>query len=193
MHDNKQKLSTLTVSLHWIVAATIFFLWPLGYYMATVRAYKFWPLHQSTGTVLFVVILIRLIWRFRNGWPLPVSVYSRAEQLLAKTVHWTLAVAMVVMPLSGLVSGYMGGYDITVFGWTLIPDVPNHAIVAADAIHKLKVIPRSEAMHDFLQQVHIVCAWILAGAVVLHVSGALKHHLVDKDGTLRRMLGARMA
>jgi cytochrome b561 len=193
MLDSKQKFSHATVSLHWLVAATIFFLWPLGYYMATVRAYKFWPLHQSTGTVLFVVILIRLIWRFRNGWPQPVSVYSRAEQLLAKTVHWTLALAMVVMPLSGLLSGYAGGYDVTVFGWQIIPDVPNHAIVAADAIHKLKVIPRSEAMHDFLQQVHIVFAWILAGAVALHVAGALKHHLVDRDGTLRRMLGARVA
>jgi len=192
MYDSKQKLSPVTVALHWIVAAMVLFLWPLGYFMATVRAYNFWPLHQSTGTVLFVVILIRLFWRFKNGWPQPVSVYSRFEQVLARTVHWTLVVALVAMPLSGLVSGYMGGYDITVFGWTLIPDVPNHAIVPADAIHKLKVIPRNNAMHDFLQQVHIFFAWVLVGAVALHVAGALKHHLIDKDGTLRRMLGAKV-
>jgi cytochrome b561 len=193
MYDSKQKLSGATVSLHWVVAATVFGLWPLGYYMAHTRTYALWPLHQSTGDVLFVVILLRLIWRFKNGWPQPVSVYSRFEQILAKTVHWTLVVALVVMPLSGLVSTYAGGYDITVFGWQIIPDVPNHAIVPANAIHKLKVIPRSEALHDFLQQVHIVFAWILAGAVALHITGALKHHLVDKDGTLRRMLGARVA
>jgi cytochrome b561 len=80
-----------------------------------------------------------------------------------------------------------------VFGWTLIHDVPNHAIVPAGAIHKLRVIPRNEWLHDFLQHVHIVVAWILAGAIALHVGGALKHHLIDKDGTLRRMLGARLA
>jgi cytochrome b561 len=177
MRDSKQKFSTATVGLHWLVAIVIFGLWPLGFYMARTRTYSLWPLHQSTGTVLLVVILIRLAWRFQNGWPQPVSVYSRMEQVLARTVHWTLVVSLLVMPLTGLISGYAGGYDI----------------VAADAIHKLKVNPRSEALHDFLQVVHIYVSRILAAAVLLHVAGALKHHLVDKDGTLRRMLGARVA
>lgn len=192
MYDSKQKLSATTVSLHWIVALTIFGQWPLGYVMADTRNYALWPIHQSIGYVLFLVILARVIWRFKNGWPTPVGVYSRAEQILAKIVHWTLVVALLVMPLSGIVSTYAGGYDITVFGWQIIPDIPNHAIVPAGAIHKLKVIPRNEGMHDFLQRVHIVFAWILAGAVALHIAGALKHHLVDRDGTLRRMLGARV-
>lgn len=192
MRDSKQKFSTATVVLHWIVAITLFGLWPLGFYMARTRSYSLWPLHQSTGTVLLVVILIRLAWRISNGWPQPVSVYSRVEQVLAKAVHWTLVVALVVMPLTGLISGYAGGYDITVFGWQILPDNPNHAIVAADAIHKLRVNPRSEALHDFLQVVHIVVSRILAAAILLHIAGALKHHLIDKDGTLRRMLGARV-
>ncbi|SRR5258706_9569287 len=192
MYDSKQKLSATTVSLHWIIALAIFGTWPLGLYMATTRNYALWPWHQSIGYVLFPIILVRLIWRFRNGWPQPVSIYSRVEQILAKLVHWALLIALLVMPMTGIVSTYAGGYDITVFGLTLIPDVPNHAIVAADAIHKLKVTPRNEWLHDFLQQVHIVVAWILAAAVVLHVTGALKHHLIDKDGTLRRMLGAKV-
>jgi cytochrome b561 len=192
MRDSRQQLSTATVGLHWLVAIAIFGLWPLGFYMARTRTYSLWPLHQSSGTVLLIVILIRLAWRFQNGWPQPVSVYSRVEQVLARTVHWTLVVALVVLPLTGLISGYAGGYDITVFGWQILADNPNNAIVAADAIHKLKVNPRSEALHDFLQLVHIVMSRILAAAVLLHIAGALKHHLVDKDGTLRRMLGARM-
>jgi cytochrome b561 len=190
VYDSKQKLSPATVGLHWIIALTLFAQWPLGLYMATTRKYSLWPVHQSIGYVLFLVILARVIWRLKNGWPTPVSEYSRIEQVLAKTVHWTLIVSLLVMPLSGILSTYAGGYDITVFGWQIIPDVPNHAIVPAGAIHKLKVIPRNEAMHDFLQKVHIVFAWILAGAFALHVAGALKHHLVDRDGTLRRMLGA---
>lgn len=192
MYDSKQKLSNTTVALHWIIGLTIIGMWALGYYMATTRTYSLWPVHKSTGTVIFLLILVRVFWRIKNGWPQPVSVYSRVEQNLAKMVHWTLIVAMVVMPLSGLVSSYAGGYDMTVFGWQILPDNPNHAIVPADAIHKLKVSPRSEALHDFLGQVHVIFAWILAGAVMLHVTGALKHHLVDKDGTLRRMFGARV-
>jgi cytochrome b561 len=193
MYDTKQKLSTATISLHWVIALTIFAQWPLGLYMATTRKYSLWPVHQSIGYVLFLVILLRVLWRLKNGWPQPVSVYSRAEQILARTVHWTLVVSLIVMPLSGIVSTYAGGYDITVFGWQIIPDVPNHAVVPPGAIHKLKVIPRNEPLHDFLQRVHIIFAWILAGAFALHVAGALKHHLVDRDGTLRRMLGARVS
>jgi len=193
MRDTKQKLSTATIALHWVVAVTIFGLWPLGYYMARTRTYSLWPWHQSTGDVLFLIIVARLLWRYRNGWPEPIRTYPRPERVLARLVHWTLVVALVTMPLTGIVSTYAGGYDITVFGWQIIPDVPNHAHVAANAIHKLRVTPRNEALHDFLQRVHVVFAWVLAGAVALHVAGALKHHLIDKDGTLRRMLGARVA
>lgn len=192
MYDSLQKLSPTTVSLHWIIALTILGQWPLGFVMANTRNYSLWPVHQSIGYVLFLVILVRVIWRLRNGWPEPVSLYSRWQQILAKTVHWTLVVALLVMPLSGILSTYAGGYDITVFGWQLIPDVPNHAAVPVGAIHKLKVIPRNGALHDDLQNLHILFAWIMAGAFVLHVTGALKHHLVDHDGTLRRMLGARI-
>ncbi len=192
MNDSKQKLSTTTVSLHWIVGLTIIGMLILGFYMATTRTYSLWPVHKSTGTVLFVFILARVVWRIKNGWPQPVSVYSRVEQNLAKLVHWTLIIAMVVMPLSGLVSSYAGGYDMTVFGWQILPDNPNNAVVPAGAIHKDKVIPRNEALHDFLGEVHSAGGWILAAAVLLHIAGALKHHLVDKDGTLRRMLGARV-
>lgn len=193
MMDTRQKFSSATVGLHWIVALTVFFLWPLGYYMARTRTYALWPVHQSTGTVLLAVVLVRVAWRYRNGWPQPVGSYSQFERVLARVVHWTLIVSLLAMPLTGLISGYAGGYDITVFGWQILPDNPNHAIVAADAIHKAKVNPRSEWLHDFLQQVHIVLSRVLAAAVLLHVAGALKHHLIDRDGTLRRMLGARLA
>lgn len=193
MRDTKQKLSPMTVNLHWLVALTIFGLWPLGYYMARVRNYGLWPWHQSIGTLLLLVVLVRVSWRYANGWPQPVEIYSRPERMLAKTVHWTLLLCLLIMPITGLVSGYAGGYDITVFGWTLIPDNPNHAIVPADAIHKLRVNPRSEVWHDDLQVVHRVVSKVLLAAIALHIAGALKHHLIDKDGTLRRMLGARLA
>jgi cytochrome b561 len=193
MNDSRQQLSRTTLGLHWIVALAVIGMLALGFYMATTRTYSLWPVHKSTGTVLFIVVLVRVVWRIRNGWPQPVSVYSRVEQGLAKVVHWTLLIATVVMPLSGLVSSYAGGYDMTVFGWQILPDNPNNALVGADAIHKDKVNPRNQDLHDFLGQVHQVVAWILAAAVALHITGAFKHHLADRDGTLRRMLGARVA
>lgn len=192
MYDTRQQLSATTRWLHWSIALSILGQWPLGYVMAKSRNYSLWPIHQSIGYVLLLVVLARVAWRITNGWPVPVSRYSRTEQLLAKLVHWTLLIALLVMVLSGIVSTYAGGYDITVFGFTLIPDVPNHAVLPPGAIHKLRVIPRSQPLHDELQRLHILFAWILAGALSLHVAGALKHHFLDRDGTLRRMLGARV-
>jgi cytochrome b561 len=190
--DSRQRLSAPTVVLHWSIAVTVVGLWSLGHYMASTRSYGLWPLHISTGTVLFVFVIVRVVWRIANGWPKPVAVYARGEQVLARIVHWTLLLSLLLLPISGLVSSYAGGYDLTVFGWQLIPDNPNHAIVAADAIHKLRVTPRNEALHDGLQVVHRMVGWVLAAAFVLHVAGALKHQLIYKDGTLRRMLGARV-
>jgi cytochrome b561 len=185
MNDSRQKLSTMTVSLHWIISATVIFMLVLGFYMATTRTYSLWDLHKSTGIAIFAVVVIRLLWRIRNGWPQPVSVYSRVEQSLAKIVHWVMIVATVIMPLSGMVSAFVGGHDLTLYGWELLADNP-------DPSGKLRVLPRNEALHEFLGEVHTTVAWILAAAVLLHIAGALKHHLVDKDGTLRRMLGARV-
>ena len=139
VRDNREQLSRATTTLHWIIAVTVIFMLLLGFYMATTRTYSLWPLHKSTGTVLFLVVLARVAWRIRNGWPQPVSVYSSIEQRMAKLVHWTLLLATVILPLSGLVSSYAGGYDTTVFGWQLLPDNPNHAIVGADAIHRDKI------------------------------------------------------
>jgi len=69
---------------------------------------------------------------------------------VARTIHWALVITLVVMPVSVVVSTYAGGSDITVFGWQIIPNVTNHAVVSFSAIHKLKVIPRNEALHDCL-------------------------------------------
>ena len=193
MSEQRQRLSRATVGLHWVVAVTVVGMLVLGFYMATTRTYSLWPLHKSTGTVLLGVVLVRLAWRIRNGWPQPVGTYSRAERWLAKCVHVTLLAATLVLPLSGLVSSHAGGYDTTVFGWQILPDNPNHAVVGADAIHKDKVNPRNAALHDVLGEVHQTVAWVLTVAVALHLAGALKHHLVDRDGTLRRMLGATIS
>lgn len=180
------------MALHWIVGIAVIGTWLIGYYMASTRTRSLWPWHKSVGMVLLALILVRVAWRLRNGWLQPVSVYSQIEQRLAKLVHWTLLTAIVVMPLSGIVSSYAGGFEISVFGWQIIPENVNHAVINLSPTGRVRVTPRSEALHDFFGAMHTVVAWVLTAAVLLHVTGALKHHLVDKDGTLRRMLGANV-
>lgn len=192
MNDSRHKLSRTTVALHWIVGIAIIGTWAVGYYMSSTRTRSLWPWHKSVGIVLLAFIVVRVALRIRNGWLQPVGAYSRIEQRLAKVVHWALVVAMLVMPLSGMVSSYAGGFDISVFGWTVIPENRPSTAVDPGSTRRPKVIPRSPALHDFLGELHTVVAWFLAAGVLLHVVGALKHHFVDKDGTMRRMLGARV-
>ena len=192
--DTREQFAKTTIALHWIVGLTVIFMVVLGFYMATVRAYPLWPLHKSLGSVVLVFVLLRSLWRLRSGWPQPVSVYSKFEQRLSRVVHWTLLVATVVMPITGIISGIAGGYAWVIFGWRLTPDNVNPATAnLAGGIHKDHVLPRNAELHDGLGVVHQTFAYILAACIVLHIAGALKHHLIDKDGTLRRICGARIA
>ncbi len=185
MSDSRQKLSSLTVTLHWIVGLTVIGMLALGFYMATTRTRSLWDLHKSIGILIFVVILVRVVWRIRNGWPQPLGMYQRIERNLAQLVHWTLIIGTVVMPISGMVSSLAGGNELSVFGLQLIADNP-------DPSGKLRVLPYSKFMHEFVQDIHATVGWVLVVAITLHVSGALKHHFLDRDGTLRRMLGAKV-
>jgi cytochrome b561 len=186
VNDSRQKLSTVTVSLHWLVAITAVGMLVLGFYMATTRTRSLWDVHKSIGVLIFLVILVRVAWRIRNGWPQPVGVYQRIERNLARFVQWTLIICTVIMPISGMVSSVAGGNDLTVFGLQFIADNP-------DPSGKLRVLPYSKFMHEFVQDIHSLVAWVLALAITLHAAGALKHHFHDRDGTLQRMIGAKVS
>ncbi len=181
--DSRQKLSPVTVTLHWIISSVVIGMLVIGFYMAATRTRSLWDVHKSVGILIFLVIMVRVLWRIRIGWPQAVGVYQPFERNLARFVHWTLIVCSLLMPISGMVSSVAGGNDLSVFGLELIADNP-------DPAGKLRVLPHSSFVHDFVQNIHAVGGWVFAVAITLHLAGALKHHFVDRDGTLRRMLGA---
>jgi cytochrome b561 len=76
----------------------------------------------------------------------------------------------------------LGGHGVAVFGIEVVARNPDPADPSSALAH-------NEAMASFFHFVHHWVGYLLIGALALHVSGALKHHLIDKDGTLRRMLG----
>lgn len=183
--DTKEKLSPITISLHWIVALTIIALLGIGIYMANAHVYSLYPIHKSVGVCIFAVILLRVIWRIKNGWPEPVSEYKKIEQLGSKIAHYVLLIGSVIIPLSGMMMSGLGGHGIKVFGLELMarnPD-PNNA---------QEVIPINGALAELGSVLHEYVSYIIIAALVLHIAGAFKHHIIDKDGTLIRMLGAKI-
>ena len=121
-----------------------------------------------------------------NGWPVPAGDHQRWEHLLARAIHWLLIIGTVLMPISGFLMSSLGGHGVAVFGFELVPPNP-------DPANPDKVVAHNEMLAGLSHQVHGAAGVTMIVALLLHVAGALKHHVIDKDGTLRRMLGARIS
>lgn len=179
--DTQQTLSPLTITLHWVIALTLIALMGIGFYMSMFEFYPLYDWHKSFGVLIFAVILLRVWWRIKNGWPVPVHAYPKLEHRLAQVTHWVLIVGTVLMPVSGMMYSGLGGYGIKVFGWAMVPGNKNPATGETEPFHA--------GLSSLGQVTHEWLGYVLAGAIILHIVGALKHHLIDKDRTLLRMLG----
>ena len=167
----------ISILLHWGIALTVFALLILGlwmvelnYYSPWYKAAPFW--HKSIGITLAAVLIIRLIWRLGNPVPRSPAGHRRWEIGLAHLVHALLYLLLLAIVVSGYLISTAKGQGISVFGWfelpALISDLPQQADIAGKA--------------------HYWLAMILLGCIALHALGALKHHFIDRDSTLRRML-----
>lgn len=183
MLDTKEKFSHLTVSLHWLVGVTIIALLAVGIYMEENEADALYLIHKSIGVLIFIAVLWRVIWRVRNGWPKPAGNYKKVERVLSKITHWILIIGTVLMPVSGMLMSGAGGHGFGIFGLELVAMNP-------DPLNPEEMIPLNQSLAELGHILHGAGGNLMILAILLHILGAFKHHLVDKDGTLRRMLGA---
>lgn len=166
---------------HWIVSIAYLGMLVVGFTLANVELARetrgmVMGLHKATGTLLLFVVLWRVIWRLRQGFPAPVDGVAAWQVTASRLVHWGLLLAIIVMPLSGASRSLLGGRPIDFYGLFLIP--PFGTI---------------EGFSDVAGLVHTVTAYSLAILITLHVAAALKHHFADRDATLQRMLTGKAA
>lgn len=185
MRDSHNQFSKTTVVLHWVVGITMIALLGVGLYMAENEVYSLYPIHKSVGTLIFVVVLYRAIWRMMNGWPTEIGKQPTLQRLVAKLTHWMLLLGTLIMPISGAAMSIAGGHGLAVFGFNLVSRNINPA-------NPEKTMPLNESIAGFAHETHEVIGILLIAVVALHVIGALKHHFMDKDGTLSRMLGGKI-
>ncbi len=180
--DTQNQLSPITRALHWLVALMIISLLAVGFYMATFEVWALYPIHKAFGVIALLIILPRVVWRLKNGWPIPVRDYPTWEHKLAVATHWVLILGTVIMPISGFIFSGASGHGVDVFGLVLAPMNP-------DPSHPGEVIAFNETVADAGNELHEIVGYVMAMAIALHIAGALKHHIFDKDRTLLRMLG----
>jgi len=174
-HNTMRGYGWIAIALHWLVAAVVIGLFVLGWWMVDLTYYDAWynrapAIHKAVGILLFVVLVGRLVWRWLNPMPRPLG--RPLERRLAILVHRAFYALLFATMIAGYLISTADGSAVEVFGWFAVPatvsDLPGQADVAG-------------AIHRWL-------AWTVVGLTVLHAAAAFKHQLVDRDGTLLRML-----
>ena len=165
----------ISISLHWLVALTVIGLFALGLWMVELGYYDPWyrrapDLHKSIGILLFLTMLLRLVWRTSN--PQPLSEGTPLEKKLAHKVHGLLYILLFSLMISGYLISTADGRAIDVFNLFSVP----------------AIISGLENQEDIAGLVHQILGYSLIALVVLHALAALKHHFIDRDQTLKRML-----
>lgn len=166
----------LSILLHWLNAIVIFGLFGLGLFMVELDYYDDWyhkstHWHESIGMLFFMVLVFRFVWRQINIKPEPLS-NSPLQRRIAKLAHLALYVLMFLIPISGYLITTADGHDIAVFDWFKIPSITGN-------IDNLETL--SGTIHYWLSVAIIALS-------VGHLGAAFKHHFIDKDNTLKRML-----
>ncbi len=166
----------VSISIHWLMALAIFGMFGLGVWMVELDYYDAWYhrapwVHKSIGMLLLFLLVFRLGWRIAN--PVPEILGQWWEKLLALWVHRGHYLFMFAVIISGYLISTALGRGIDVFGWFEVP-----ALLEAD-----------KGRESTAGLVHMLLTWSFMGYIAMHVAAALKHHLIDKDITLLRMLG----
>lgn len=160
---------------HWTMAAGLLGLCAFGFWMSDLprgpTMFKAYALHKSFGLTLLTLALARLAWRAVDRRPLNLAAPGW-QKLAALGTHVALYGLMLAVPLAGWAYNSAANFPLQWFGLINLP----------------ALVPASPELKELFHEVHELGALALLALVALHVAAAWKHHLVDKDTTLRRML-----
>lgn len=176
LQDTPARYGAVSVFNHWLGAALIVALLAIGLYfedMPRGDEKLYWlRLHISIGALALLPLAFRVFWRARSTSPAPLPQPPRMQRL-ASALHVILLAAIGVLLLTGPLAVWSGGRAINVFGWFAIAS------------------PMGEmpALHKALETVHAIAAKVLLFSFAAHALAALKHAVVNRDGTLWRIFG----
>ena len=179
-----QRYGDVAVIFHWLIAFLIIGLLAVGKYMTSLEPddpvrFQLTQWHKSFGlTVLFLSVL-RLLWRFTHRPPADLASIPSWQQSIAGIAHTLLYLLLFALPITGWIMSSASplNIDTVLFNVITIPhlppfdQLPNKAQIA-------------EAFHEY----HELASHILIAILLAHIGAALKHHIIDKDVTLVRML-----
>jgi cytochrome b561 len=176
VRNTTRSWGSVSKALHWIIVLLIINQWvigmradalPLGLAKLQVLAW-----HKSFGITILALAVVRLVWRWMNPVPDLTSETRPWERALAKISHLLLYALIFALPLSGWLMSSAKNFPVSWFNLLQLPDL----------------VAPNEALFEQLRSLHHTLFAVLVAVAVVHAAGALKHHFVDRNDVLRRML-----
>ena len=182
--NTAERYGVVSQALHWLIVALIITQYTLAklaesaghdravHPAAALQQLALLARHKSVGLTILALTLLRLLWRWHSGPPPLPATMPRWQVIFARATHYAFYALLLLLPMSGLVMSAASNYPVSYFGLFTIPNV-----VAPD-----------EALKEIMKERHEMLFDILMIVVAVHIVAALKHHFVDRDDVLRRML-----
>ena len=175
------RYTRVAIALHWAIAVTIIALMAFGVLMTKEwmpQRFAIYQWHKSFGITVLVLSVLRLGWRLAHPPPALPEGMKRWEISAAKLTHVGFYALMIGMPLLGwaMTSASRLPIENQLFYLIPLPDLPG--------------VPVGDVVEGRFKRAHEIGGYIIFALLILHVGGALKHHFVEKDGVLARMIPA---
>ncbi|MFQ5519733.1 MAG: cytochrome b [Mariprofundus sp.] len=166
----------VSIAMHWLMALVIFAMFGLGLWMVELNYYDSWYhdapyIHKAVGMLLLFALIFRLIWRLTNTRPKLMG--AAWEQFIALLVHRSHYLLLFGITITGYLIPTAEGVGIDVFGLFSVP----------------ASVSFTKEQADLIGIIHLYVAWAVIALAAAHAGAALKHHFIDNDNTLLRMLG----
>ena len=175
LKNTDNQFGIVAIILHWVMAILLIGMLALGLYMAglpiSLEKLKLYGWHKEYGMLVLMLVVLRLAWRLATISP-SLDGLPLFERVGARAVHGAFYFFMFAMPMTGWLITSAAGLSVSFFGLFIIPTIiaPNHDQLA------------------LLGEIHTWLGYGLIATIILHVAAACKHHFIDKDDILRRML-----
>lgn len=180
LKNNEQGFGLVSKLLHWGLALIIVLLIAVGLYMTGLEKedparLQIYGMHKAFGALVLLLTVVRISWLIYSRPPVLPAVLQVWEQKLSLLAKGLLYLLSLAVPSSGYVMSNAAGYSVSLFG---LCDLP-------------VLVAKNEELAKLANGAHGLLAYLLIGVVLLHVAGALKHRLLDKDpaaDVMKRML-----
>lgn len=168
--------TSTAIFLHWLSVLLIFAAFPLGLYMHDLplspSKLQLYSYHKWLGVTIFLLVAVRLAWRAGHPPPSLSASIPLWQQRAAHALHGLLYLLLLAIPLSGWLMSSAKGFQTVYLGLMPLPDL----------------VGKDKALGELLTEVHETLNFALLALVIAHVGAALKHHYIDRDDILARMM-----